>query len=207
MRDNASKRTAVVTAALCTLCVGFVFVGAGCPAPTTPCTSDTDCAESLVCDTATGLCVEPPGCGSDVDCPDGEVCDTATGLCGPPDVPEGCTSDAECDEGEFCDVVTGECVVNADLYDTTRFDTDKDAVHMTPSGHTTCTVCHHAADGETPNAAAQPCVPCHSDDPDNPTSFKWAAHDLDGDGNGCRSCHETQFSSDCAYCHPLLDDL
>ena len=179
MKNTAPRQTNMVTVALCALCIGFAFLCTGCPQPTT-CTSDADCTGGQVCNTTTGQCETPTGV---------------------------CTSDADCAEGEFCDTGTGECVVNENLYDTTRFDTDKDAVHMTPAGHTNCTVCHHPADGDMPDATAQPCVPCHSEDPDHPTSFKWAAHDLNESGDGCRTCHAAQFSDNCAYCHPLLNDL
>ena len=180
----------VAVLATCVLCAGVVLFSTGCPTTRPP-------------------APPPPPCTSDADCDEGEVCNTETGACEPE--PTGCTSDEGCAEGEFCDTQTGECVPNENLYDTIRFDTELDAVHMTPAGHMNCTVCHHVADTEAgiPDATATGCVPCHSDDPNVDNSFKSVAHDSDGDNNGCRLCHDDEQNADgtwdCSFCHPLVE--
>ena len=187
MENSAPRiRTAAVSAVVSMLCIGLALFGTGCPTPppTPGCTSDADCAGDLVCNTATGQCEEP--------------------------APVGCTSDADCEEGQFFDTGTGECVANENLYEVTKVDADYDSrVHFEPSGHADCTVCHHAANEEAgmPNAAAQACVPCHSDDPDVANSYKAVAHDLNESGDGCRMCHAAEWSDNCAFCHPLLEGL
>jgi hypothetical protein len=145
-----------------------------------------------------------PECTTDDDCETDEIC--VDGACVVPST--GCLSDADCEDGQFCDTDTGECVDNENLYDVTRVDADYDPrVHFEPSGHAVCTVCHHAADEAAgiPNAAGQACVPCHSDDPNVPGSFKEVAHDQNESGDGCRMCHAADFSN-CAYCHPLVGE-
>lgn len=209
--DNATPKykATIVALGVYLLCFGLVFLGTACPpTPPTPpaCTADADCAAGEVCNLATGVCeaAPPAGCTSDADCAASEVCNLDTGECEP--APTGCTSEEDCDEGYFCDLATGDCVENVNLYATTRFDTDKDAVHMTPSGHANCTVCHHAAndDAGIPNAAGQGCVPCHNDDPNETNSFKSVAHDLNESGDGCYMCHAAEFADNCKFCHPLL---
>ena len=52
------------------------------------------------------------------------------------------------------------------------------------------------------DATGKGCKDCHPDDPNEPNSFKFAAHDSDEDGDGCRLCHSDWFSEDCTNCHP-----
>jgi len=169
-----------------------------CEAVPTVCETDADCETGETCNTATGECeAEPEVCETDADCATGETCNTATGEC--ETAVTGCQTDADCPDG-FCDLTSGECVTNENNYDTTYFDTDKDRVHMAPSGHASCTPCHHNADEAAgiPSAAATACDTCHDgDDPNEDSSFKSVAH---GD-SGCRTCHESDFET-CSFCHP-----
>ena len=187
MKNTAPERRGTVVAlSICLLCVGLVFFNVACPTPPPP----------------------PPGCTSDEDCPTGQVCNTATEQCEP--APTGCTSDDHYEEGQFCDTETGNCEPNENLYELTRVDADyENRVHFEPSGHVSCTVCHHVADAEAgmPDASGQGCVPCHSDDPNEVNSFKSVAHDMNESNDGCRFCHSDEFSDNCKYCHYALNDL
>ena len=207
MENSAAKlKAAVVSAAICMLCVGLMFFGTGCPfPPVTPCTMNADCEDELFCN-GTETCVDAD-CQAGTDpCEEGETCDEDNDQC----VVEGCLDDAYCADDEFCDTQTGECVTNENLYEVTKVDADYEArVHyLDVPGHMNCTVCHHVADEVTgePDATGQACVPCHSDDPNGVNSFKSVAHDLNESGDGCRGCHEDETTEeglwDCSFCHP-----
>ena len=214
-----TARAAIVSVAMCTLLVGFVLLGTGCPPPPPACATNTDCDNGLFCDGAetcvetvcvdgTSPCAEgetcdedndeciPPGptpCQSDEDCAEGEVCNLETGECEP--APTGCTTDADCAEGEFCDVVTGDCVPNENLFETVTFD------HDMHSGAFDCTMCHH--DG----AGFSTCDTCHNRDEvvGGIPVLKDVSHDPTG---GCWQCHSEQNpdgTRDCSFCHTDLD--
>ena len=181
MENTASKnRITLASLGMCMLCAALVVLGTACPTPTP----------------------EPkptPDCTSDDDCTGDQVCNIVTGDCEEP-TPPGCTIDDECGDNEFCDE-TGTCVGNANLYGTTAFDADFDRVHPL---HTNCAGCHHVAIPTEPGTGS--CRTCHSDDPNVANSFKEVAHDQNESGDGCRQCHDADWS-DCSFCHTALDGL
>lgn len=197
-KSTPKYKVAVVSLALCTLCVGLALFATGCVIQP-PCMTDADCDDGLFCNGAE-TCVDEVCQDGTNPCEEGQDCDEDNAVC----VVEGCQSNEDCPEGEVCDVQTAECFEPVNLYATTRFDTDKDTVHMAPSGHVTCTACHHAADDEAgvPAAAGQACVACHADDPNEFNSFKSVAHDSNASGDGCYLCHADEIDNDCGYCHP-----
>ncbi len=191
MENSTPKlKTAVVSAAVCMLCVGLVFFGTGCPMPpTTPCTTDADCDDGLFCN-GEETCVNSvcqPGTNP---CEEDQICDEENDVC----VTEGCQTDDDCADDEFCDTETGECVPNENLYETAEFD------HDLHSGSFTCTECHH--DG----AGFSTCDTCHNRDEvvAGIIILKDAMHNPD---TGCRSCHDAEFSDNCAFCHTALSDF
>ncbi len=201
MENSAAKlKAAVVSAAICMLCVGLMFFGTGCPfPPVPPCTTDADCPGDQVCNLTTGQCGEPAvPCTSDDDCDDGEVCNVDTGECEL--APTGCTSDDDCEEGEFCDTGTGECVVNEQVYETAEFDHDFHRFDQVIG----CTQCHHEGAGLDTG-----CDTCHNRDEvvGGIPVLKDAMHNPD---TGCWFCHDDRNDDgtrDCSVCHTGLDDL
>jgi len=230
-RLAAGVRVVSISLVICALCAGLVLFASGCPTPP-GCTSAAQCDDGLYC-TGVETCVNGACADGALPCLEGEVCLEATDSCTtacttPADCPDDgnpctvvtctegacltsavencCETDADCEEGEFCDVQANECTVNQNLYEVTKVDADyPERVHFEPAGHTTCTVCHHAADAGAglPDAAGQSCRNCHPDDPNQPNSFKDIAHDANESGDGCRMCHGDEFDAgNCAFCHP-----
>jgi hypothetical protein len=195
-------RVVSVSLGICALCAGLVLFGTGCPV-VDGCTANADCDDGLYCNGAetctNGLCA-----AGTAPCAEGEECVEASDSC---TSAAGCETDADCEEGEFCDAETGECTVNVNVYAVTKVDADyAERVHydFEESIHTSCAACHHAADTEAglPDASNTGCETCHSDDPNQPNSFKDIAHDANESGDGCRMCHDAEFTGNCAFCHP-----
>ena len=191
-KPTQKYKAAVVSLALCTLCVGLTLFATGCVIEP-PCETNAECDDGLFCNGAE-TCVDGVCQDGANPCEEGQDCDEDNDVC----VVEGCQTDDDCEEGQFCDA--GECVTSENLYGTIAFDTDYDTVHPL---HMSCTACHH---DEPVSAGFQSCRICHADDPNAVNSFKDVAHDQNESGDGCRMCHADDFA-DCAFCHTALDDL
>lgn len=171
-------------------------------APGPECTTDADCANGEVC--VNGVCEEAPApeCTTDADCAEGMVC--VDGVCEEAPAPE-CTSNGDCAEGEVCE--DGVCVpaVEEAPYETNAFTDDQEALHAAhaDTGVSDCTTCHHS----DPPAGFVSCTQCHSDNPNEFNSYKEVAHDQNESGDGCRACHDAEWSDNCAFCHTALLDM
>lgn len=130
---------------LCGVLVMVTFIG-GCPPGPAACTENADCGTDLVCDTASGSCVE---CLLDTDCTDPK------GLCnqGGGNVCVNCYADVHCDDGSVC-TTNDKCGANfqctyTDAEDDTDCSADEDPANACTNDACTAGVCTHTASGAT----------------------------------------------------------
>ena len=188
----------------CLLGIGLMLGGGACgilfPWPVDECRTDADCPTGQACQN--GQCVAAtPDCTSDTDCDDDLFCNGAetcvAGQCQPGTDP--------CAIGTTCNEETDTCdpMGAPSPYETNALLADFERVHGLHQA-VDCAACHHA---EPVDAGFGSCTTCHPDDPNEFNSFKDVAHDQNESGDGCRSCHDAEWSDNCAFCHTALLDL
>ena len=168
---NSFRRVGVRLGTLCGVLVMVSLNMGGCifPPPPVVCTADANCATGLVCNPASGACVE---CLADADCAQG-VCSEAGG-----NVCIECLLDAQCAAGQVCN--SGQCVAGAAC----TADADCAAGQVCTNGQCVdeagCTV-----DGDC--AAGQVCIngACVA----GGTGGNAAAGEAFYTANGCAACH------------------